>query len=176
MTWYWFPDNTVLCNFAVVRKLPLLRQILRERGRWTEAIAFEADRSARYYPDLRTVAVEGWLGEPIEIDIEEAHVVERVRRAVFGGTRQEPLKHLGEAQTCHVIRHWPEFTGAYWITDDYDAQEYARNVGITTRDTADLISEGVSEGYCSRNDGYKVLQLMRQEGMHLRVPPNQAHL
>jgi hypothetical protein len=34
MTLYWFPDNTVLCNFAAVDGLALLEQILRGRGRW----------------------------------------------------------------------------------------------------------------------------------------------
>ncbi|WP_083501656.1 hypothetical protein [Sphaerimonospora mesophila] len=176
MTWYWFPDNTVLCNFAAVDELQLLRRILRERGRWTEAIAYEVSRSAQFYPDLRSVASDGWLGEPIEIDIDDAQQVERVRRAVFNGKQQEPLKHLGEAQTCHVIRNWPAYAGSYWITDDYDAQEYARNIGITTRDTAELISEGVNDGCCSRSEGYKLLQLMQQRGRSVRVPRSQANL
>ncbi|MEV4011923.1 hypothetical protein AB0J35_15585 [Nonomuraea angiospora] len=177
MTWYWFPDNTVLCNFASVDSLPLLRQILRDRGRWTDAIAYEATRSARFYPDLSKISVDGWLGEPIEIDDPlEVDRVERIRRAVFGGTRHEPLKHLGEAQTCHVIHNWAEYVGSYWITDDRDAQEYARRIGITTRDTADLISEGITDGCCSRGDGFSLLQLMRMRGRNLRIPPNQTHL
>ncbi|SNT46921.1 hypothetical protein SAMN05216276_104717 [Streptosporangium subroseum] len=177
MTWYWFPDNTVLCNFASVYQLPLLREILCERGRWTEAIAYEASRSAHVYPDLKTIAPDGWLGKPIEIDdAREVEQINRVRRAVFGGTDQEPLKHLGEAQTCHVIRNWKDYDGSFWITDDRDAQEYARSVGITTRDTAELISEGISDDVCTRGDGFKLLQLMRQRGRHLRIPANQAQL
>jgi hypothetical protein len=46
VTIYWFPDNTVLCNFAAVNELPLLRKILDERGRWVDAVADEARRSA----------------------------------------------------------------------------------------------------------------------------------
>jgi hypothetical protein len=177
MTWYWFPDNTVLCNFASVDGLPLLQRILRGRGRWTEAIAYEAERSARFYPALEKLPAEGWLGAPIEIDDpQEADQVERIRRAVFGGSGSEPLKHLGEAQTCHVIRNWKEYAGSYWITDDRDALDYARRVGITARDTADLISEGISDGCCTRSDGYELLCLMRARGRKLRVPPHQAHL
>jgi hypothetical protein len=52
MTWYWFPDNTVLCNFACVDSLPLLEKTLRGRGRWTDAIAFEAAQSSRVYPGV----------------------------------------------------------------------------------------------------------------------------
>jgi hypothetical protein len=55
-------------------------------------------------------------------------------------------------------------------------QEYARSVGITTRDTAELISEGISDDVCTRGDGFKLLQLMRQRGRHLRIPANQAQL
>ncbi|GAA3706295.1 hypothetical protein GCM10022224_084740 [Nonomuraea antimicrobica] len=177
MTWYWFPDNTVLCNFASVGSLSLLQQILRERGRWTEAIAYEAAQSARFYPDLGKVASDGWLGEPIEIDDPlEVDLVERIRRAVFGGSSREPLRHLGEAQTCHVIRNRPAYAGSYWITDDRDALDYARRVGITARDTADLMSEGVNDGCCTRSEGYRLLQLMRERGRMLRVPPNQTRL
>ncbi|AQZ65610.1 unnamed protein product [[Actinomadura] parvosata subsp. kistnae] len=177
MTWYWFPDNTVLCNFASVDSLSLLQRILRERGRWTEAIAYEARRSARFYPDLDKVASEGWLGAPIEIDDEaEAEHVERIRRVVFGGSASEPLKHLGEAQTCHIIRNWAAYAGSYWITDDRDALEYARRIGITARDTADLISEGITDGCCTRHEGYRLLHLMRAKGRNLRIPPNQMRL
>ncbi|GAA2205638.1 hypothetical protein GCM10009850_010960 [Nonomuraea monospora] len=177
MAWYWFPDNTVLCNFASVDSLSLLQRILRERGRWTEAIAYEAFRSARFYPDLGKVAEEGWLGEPIEIDDQsEVELVERTRRAVFGGSPQEPLRHLGEAQTCHIIRSRTDYVGSYWITDDRDALDYARRIGITARDTADLISEGIADGCCTRHEGYRLLHLMRAKGRHLRIPPNQAQL
>ncbi|ADG87118.1 hypothetical protein [Thermobispora bispora] len=80
-------------------ELTLLARILRGRGRWTEAIAYEVSRSAKVYPELNTIASDGWLGEPIEIDNDdEIEQIERVRRAVFGGTVHEPLKHLGEAR------------------------------------------------------------------------------
>lgn len=82
----WFPDNTVLCNFAVVDRVPPLEKVLDGRGRWTEAVAHEAERSARRIPRLRDVVSLGMLGEPIAItDVEEIAAVDRVRRAVFGG-------------------------------------------------------------------------------------------
>ncbi|GAA1289934.1 hypothetical protein Psi02_16340 [Planotetraspora silvatica] len=177
MTWYWFPDNTVLCNFACVDSLPLLEKTLRGRGRWTEAIAFEAAQSSRVYPGLGAIAGGNWLGDPIEIDDpEENRQIERVRRAVFGGSPRQPLKHLGEAQTCHVILNWAEFTGSHWITDDRDAQEYARAQGITTRDTMDLMSEAVADGCCTGDDGFRLLHQMWQEGRHLRVPRHPSDL
>ncbi|GAA0435330.1 hypothetical protein Acor_75570 [Acrocarpospora corrugata] len=177
MTPYWFPDNTVLCNFACVSRLDLLEAILRGRGRWTEAIAFEATRSAQVYPDLHVVARDGWLGEPIEID-DPAMIqrIEQIRRAAFGGSAREPLRHLGEAQTCFLILNRAEFTASFWITDDRDAGEYARRQGITTRDTMDLISEGVQDGCCTRDEGFELLQKMKSAGRSLRLPQQPSDL
>jgi len=110
-----FPDNTVLCNFAAVDRLDLLQAVLNGRGRWTATVAYEAGRSARFLPALASIATEGWLEEPIEIAAEpDVQRVNRVRRAVFGGTDDEPLKHLGEAETCFV-KEWTAFAGSWWI-------------------------------------------------------------
>ena len=55
VTTYLFPDNTVLCNFACVGRLSLLRTVLNGRGRWTSAVAYEASRSARFIPSLNSI-------------------------------------------------------------------------------------------------------------------------
>jgi predicted nucleic acid-binding protein len=128
---HWFPDNTVLCNFAAVDALTLLEQVLDGRGRWVEAIAHEAKQSAR---------------------------------------------HLGEAQTCHVVLNWAAYAGSVWVTDDREAQVYARRRGITTRDTADLVSEALTYGYVDRSAGYQLLLDMRAAGRFLRVPDHRDRL
>ncbi|WP_075978138.1 hypothetical protein [Actinokineospora bangkokensis] len=50
MNTFLFSDNTVLCNFAAVDRLDLLESALNQRGRWTEAVAYEASRSASSLP------------------------------------------------------------------------------------------------------------------------------
>lgn len=177
MSLFLFPDNTVLCNFAAVSRLPLLKEVLRDRGRWVEAVAAEAHQSGRYYPELLKIPSEAWLRDPIEIEDENeiAHV-EQIRRSALGGSVAEPLKHLGEAQTCHIILTRVEFNTSFWITDDRDAGEYAQFQTITTRDTMDLISEAVADGCCTRNEGFHLLHLMRQQGRHLRIPNTPADL
>lgn len=166
-----FPDNTVLCNFAAVGKTDLLGRILRGNGRWTEAVEFEARRSASYESDLKRLIASGEMGEPIEItnpaDIEQ---IERVRRAVFGGTASQPLRHLGEAQTCHVLKQWPEFAGSWWISDDREALRYARFQGLATRETIDLIAMGVADGELTANGGFVLLEAMAEAGRSLRLP------
>lgn len=177
MTAYLFPDNTVLCNFAAVDSLALLEQTLAGRGRWVEAIAFEADRSARTYPCLATIGRDGWLGKPVEItEAHDIHQIERLRRAVFGGPPRQALRHLGEAQTCYVIQSWPEFAGSHWVSDDREALRYARLAGIPTCDTAGLISEAIAGDLVSRTHGYQLMRDMLSAGRHPRVPSHPAHL
>jgi hypothetical protein len=177
VTTFLFPDNTVLCNFAAVDRLDLLAAVLNGRGRWTEAVAYEAERSARYLPQLACLPVEGWLDEPIEIDDErDALRINQIRRAVFGGTDDDPLQHLGEAQTCFVIREWAQFAGSWWISDDRDALRYARHQGILTYETVDLMSTGVANGDVTAKQGYDLLTQMREKGRSLRLPRTVADL
>jgi hypothetical protein len=171
MTDAFFPDNTVLCNFAAVDRLDLLRSVLGERGRWTEAVAYEASQSAAYLRALVSLAVDGWLGEPVEVTSDaDVLAIERIRRAVFGGTDDRPRQHLGEAQTCYVIKHWAEFSGSWWITDDREALRYAKFQGITTRETIDLMSMAVVNGDVGAKDAFALMNLMADRDRGLRLP------
>ncbi|MFC5908562.1 hypothetical protein [Streptacidiphilus monticola] len=167
MTW-WFPDNTVLCNFAAVDRLPLLEKVLDGRGRWTEAVAREARLSARHLTPLTALERDGWLGEPIAItDPEEREAVERLRRAVLGGDRRRPTQHLGEAQTCLLIMTRREFRHSVWITDDRAAAQFSRRRGITTLETMDLVRIAVREQFVTAADGHELLGRMTAVGRRL---------
>lgn len=175
MTEFLFPDNTVLCNFAAVNRLDLLKSVLDGRGRWTEAVAYEASQSARFLPTLNQLAADRWLGEAIEIDDEsEIQQINAIRRAVFGGTDDKPLKHLGEAQTCFVILKWSELAGSWWISDDREALRYARLQGITTRETIDLVSTAIADGHVAAQEGFSLMQRMADEGRRLTLPNSAA--
>jgi hypothetical protein len=175
MTAYLFPDNTVLCNFAAVDRLDLLRTVLNGRGRWTEAVAYEAERSARYQPPLEALPSDGWLGDPIEIDAEaDVLRINAIRRAVFGGSDDEPLRHLGEAQTCYLIQHCTEFSGSWWISDDREALRYARRQGIVTRETIDLVKIAVVDGDIPELDAFALMKDMSDKGRSLRLPASPA--
>lgn len=164
----WFPDNTVLCNFATVDRLPLLEKVLDGRGRWTQAVAYEAEQSSAYHPNLRSIADTGWLGEPIELaSAAEVAEVDRVRRAVFGGLPSEPTRHLGEAETCVLITVREEFRDSVWITDDRSAGVFARRRGITTKETFDLMNEAVVDALITPDEGHGLLAAMVAAGRHL---------
>jgi hypothetical protein len=172
-----FPDNTVLCNFAAVDRLDVLKSVLGERGRWTEAVAYEASRSAAKLPPLLRLPLEGWLDEPIEItDAEDVRKIARIRRAVFDGTDDQPLKHLGEAQTCYVIKNWPSFAGSWWISDDRDAIRHAKFQNITTRETIDIFCMAVADGDIGATEALRLMVQMAACDRHLRLPKSAEDL
>lgn len=166
-----FPDNTVLCNFAAVHRLDLLEGHLRSRGRWVQAIAHEVERSARYEPDLMGLAEAGWLGEPIAIDRpDDIKAVERIRRLTFGGSRNEPLRHLGESQTLWLLQNRTEFRGAWWVSDDRDSLAASRAKGITTRETIDIMRGIVADGELTAGQACSLMSQMADRGRFLRQP------
>ncbi|WP_329276988.1 hypothetical protein [Streptomyces sp. NBC_01451] len=168
---FWFPDNTVLCNFACVDRIPLLEQILNGRGRWTTAVAYEAKRSAQIkYRSLQPLVGGGFLGEPIEVKDDEADAVETVR-ASFGGTSAMPMEHLGEAETLHVIQTRREFKGnSTWISDDRITLSFARKKNINVMDTTDLMGQGCVAGDVMPAEAKRLLEAMRAQERTVRVP------
>ena len=150
-----FPDTTVFCNFAAVGKSDLLGEFLRDRGRWTEAVMSEVEQSRGYLPDLQRVLEGGWMGEPIVLD---------------------STKHLGEATTCHIVRTRDEFKGAWWVTDDTDALQYARRQGITTMETIDLFRHAVADYDITADAAFALLLAMDAAGRNLRLPSSPADL
>lgn len=130
-----------------------------------------------YVPALAGLFTDCWLGEAIEISLEpDVREIERIRRAVFGGSDARPLKHLGEAQTCYVIVNWDEFAGSWWVSDDQEALRYARSQGITTRETIDLVNLAVANGDIEASDAVKLMVQMADQGRNLRLPTSAANL
>jgi len=172
-----FPDNTVLCNFAAIDRVSLLRAVLNGDGRWAEAVAYEASRSAQHLPKLAAVLADGWMGEPIEIDDDaETRRVEQIRRVVFGGLEDKPLQHLGESQTCFLIAESGRFDGAWWISDDREAVRYAKLQGITTRETIHLMNAAVVDGLITDRQAFADMRRMVEFGRYVRLPRDAAEL
>ncbi|WP_149182711.1 hypothetical protein [Streptomyces sp. TRM49041] len=177
MTDFLFPDNTVLCNFAAVERLDLLRAVLDGRGRWTEAVAREARKSAQQLPPLHDLRQQGWLGKAIRVaGPDDVQNVQHLRTAVFGGQADRQQQHLGEAVTCHIIQNWPQFSGAWWISDDKSALEYATGQGIMTAETLDMMQLAVKAGFVTAEDGFALMQKMRQLDRYPRLPRAVADL
>jgi hypothetical protein len=169
VTRFWFPDNTVLCNFAAIQELDVLAVFLDGRGRWVEAVAAETTESVKFYPQLAEI---NWLGDPIEIDDPQIiEKVESIRRAVFGGTARQPRKHLGEAQTCWLLYNEGNLRESVWITDDRQAFTYGERQGIRTLTTVDLISEAIARADLTPASGWELLaRMVDAERDNIRLP------
>jgi hypothetical protein len=158
---FWFPDTTVLRNFAVADALQVLQNFLDGRGRWSEAVHYEVEQQSRSLTVLTNVLRDGWLGDPIEVDDpSDIAQIEGMRRAVFGGGSDKPLQHLGEAQTCFLLQRRPEFQDSVWVTDDREAERYAKNQRIRTLNTVELMSEILAREDISRVGAWALLNRM----------------
>jgi hypothetical protein len=70
-----------------------------------------SSRSGQWHPKLATI---DWLDEPIEINDESlVRRIALVRRAVFDGTDDQPLKHLGEAETCVLLKEHRDYQDSW---------------------------------------------------------------
>ncbi|MDO5696757.1 MAG: hypothetical protein Q4G51_02165 [Dermatophilus congolensis] len=169
-----FPDNSVLCSFASVDELDLLEGHLRGRGRWTEAIVVEVEASFSREEGLRSLVERKWLGEPVRVDtVEAAQEVEFIRRTVFRGKQPGPdqwRRHLGESETIYVIQHRSEYRSAFWVSEDRKSLQYATSIGIHTRETIDMVRGIVEDGTLTAQEGFRLMQRMREAGRGMRMP------
>lgn len=169
MPFFIFPDNTVLCNFAAVKRIDLLGSYVGDHGRWAQAVKFEETKSEPYFPALGELLDGRLLGEAIEID--DIDKVNRIRRGVFGGSDDEPLKHLGEAESCYIISTYAEYKQSIWLTDDGDAFEHGQDRGILTRDTYDCMQVLVANREISEVLAFEMMEGMYQMGRNPRRMP-----
>lgn len=160
---YWFPDTTVMRNFARVRQTDLLFEVIGSAGRCVQAIAHEIRDAATVtgYDDLRKVVDQKLLGDPIEIvEIPDVLLVQYIRVDELGGRRSAPRENLGEAETLFVLRTVPEFVESFWVTDDVAAYDFGRRTGMATLSTRDVVAIAVGKGLVSLEFGYELLVKM----------------
>lgn len=172
---HFFPDTSILCNFASVDQLRLLRTFLAERGRVVEAVAREIGQSSRHVPNLRQVDLHEWFGEAIRVDaLSDVQAVEQTRVARFGGRRDEPTKHLGESQTLHVIASFEGYSDSIWLTEDRSAYDLAKKRGIVTKHTCEILQTLVAYGEMSATDAYETAVGILDRDRSLMVQPPSA--
>jgi predicted nucleic acid-binding protein len=165
-------DTCALINFAAVDEMGLLQTALRERARWTQAVAQEIGRSVQYYPALKPLIDDRWLGEPIELSSDNDRLGVGRLRTALGGMPAEPLKHLGEAESIHSILSRSELAGAVLLTEDRDAKYLARMKQVQVWDTTTLLADAHAMGDVEWARASDVISRMDDEGRGVRVPAN----
>ena len=168
-------DNTVLCNFAAVGRLDLLEAALEGRGRLTAAVNQEMERSLASVPGLVGAVGAPWLGEPLLVGEDHGNV-KVWRQGRLAGTVKDPLAHLGEAESCHIIEKWPDFRDAWFATDDGKAVLVARKQGIVVGLTGDLLAMAARHHLVTPDEAFDLIIDMEQAGRNPRRPASVREL
>jgi hypothetical protein len=158
---HWFPDNSVIINFALLQRLDLLKSYLRGQGKVTQAVSHEINASAGWVPAMVSLDQKEWFGKPIRVT-DDHERVEGIRRHVFGGRPDEPRKHLGESETLYLIKFRADYADSVWITEDRSAYDFARANSIIARNTFEVLCELCAFGEISRADAYQCCQYLDQ--------------
>jgi len=120
------PDVSALQLLVRHRRVEQARQLWASTARWPEAVAAEVP------PRLRSKF--DWLGEPIEItDDRDVALVDRIRRATFGGSGSHPTEHLPEAQILFLMSHDELVHEPVWLTADPNIADFAAHRAMACR-------------------------------------------
>lgn len=128
------PDNTVLINFAIIRRMDLLAELVHGQGSWCMAIAGECQNSQAYYPDL--AAASTIFGAPL-IPTSVEHQDTLILRDSMASPGDPTTKHRGEAETIAIISR--RRIDGLFLTDDRDAKDLATRHSIPFVTTWDLL-------------------------------------
>lgn len=162
-------DTCTLSNFAVVDRLDLLRGRYGHRARWTETIKWEITRGLPRAPYLQRVLDARWLGDPIEISGDPATLTEinNIRRGL-GALTQDQTQHLGEAEIIYHLQFVE--VGAFFVTDDREALDFARRRGLHAFDTHKVMEECFAFAEIGCPEAYELLLRMADVDRGIRVP------
>lgn len=165
---FFFPDNTVLVNFALIDRIELLEALLLGRGRWCTSVAFECAKSAAF-PGLQSlINVRAFLGAPIRPSPAEL-VHARLLRESLAGPLESATDHLGEAETIAVLTSRPDLSGSIFVSDDNGARALAQAHAIDIANTWDLLLFARNSRRLSPVAYSACLQTLRKQG---RRPPH----
>lgn len=137
MDYAFFPDNTVLINFHLIKRFHVLASLVRSPT-WVATVRGECWNSNNYYPGLFEASCElfGNAQYPTAAQHVDIHVL---RQNLADPADDHSNKHLGEAETI-VIASSPPFKRSRFLTDDLDAKKAGATAGLTCFGTLDLLA------------------------------------
>lgn len=170
---YFFPDTTVLINFAVIGRLGLLAMYLRGCGRMTQAVRGEIRRSAERVPNIVGLDFDAEFGKSIVLDTDsDIRGVQNLRKR-FARRGDAATKHLGESETLHVMTTREEYRMSRFATEDRAAYEMAAHLGVLRHTTMEIFQELVANGNLDLEEAFSLVEAIessRYERTLLRRP------
>lgn len=131
-----FPDNTVLNNFAIIHLMDELGDLIGDRGCWCATVAGECAKGATKsgLEDMsKAAAIFGDALYPVGAEFTDMQTI-RERMLKPGDIDSD---HLGEAETIAIITR-RQLKG-FFVTDDRDAAREAKGEGIRVVTTWDIL-------------------------------------
>lgn len=169
-------DTNSLWNFAVVERLDILETRYGSRACWVDTVAAEVDVAEGYEPLLAMLRHCPWLGSPVPLENNACLTdVLRIQRALAAPT-DPPSRHLGEAESIHVIEH--EMGGHAWfVTDDNGAVDLALRRGIRALRTDAVLRECYAMDELRCPDPFDLLVQMADAGRSgVQVPSEHTQI
>ncbi|MGW6280539.1 hypothetical protein [Kribbella sp. NPDC055071] len=160
-----FPDNTVLINFAVIGRVDLLEKLANGNGRWCLSVSQECARSARIDGLSALNGVRDFLGRPLEPTPAEL-LTTRMLREAMAAPGDRPTKHLGEAETIAILTSRELRSTAVFVSDDTGALIHAEAHGIKIADTWDLLLLAERVGMISAEVHAQYVAALRSADRH----------
>lgn len=136
-----FPDTTVVSNFALIDKMDLLREMVNGNGSWCATVASECSVGASK-PGLSAMnEAASIFGEPLFPSPSE-HVDIQVLQEKMMQPGDVATSHLGEAETIVIITG--RQIAAAFVTDDADARRQAKLHGVPVYSTWHILKLAVA--------------------------------
>jgi predicted nucleic acid-binding protein len=158
-----FPDNTVLINFAVIGRVDLLEKLANGNGRWCLSVSQECAKSARVDGLAALNGVRDFLGEPLEPTPAELLTTRMVRDSM-AAPGDQPTKHLGEAETIAIVTSRDLQSTTVFVSDDSGALIHAEAHGLMIADTWDLLALAERVGMTSAEEHARYVAALQSAG------------
>jgi hypothetical protein len=174
MTYRFFPDTTVLINFAYLHRMDLLERLAKNPA-WCASVADECARSS-IEPDLADMSdAQQIFGEPLIPNGPAELLLTQTYRQQLSRPGDPPYKNLGEAETLAIIHS--RNIAAVFFTDDAGPAGLLNGLGehgptLQTAGTWDLLRVAFRVGFVDSDTLWSYVAVLRSRGRHL--PPGMA--
>lgn len=171
MNVWFFPDNTVLINFAYLHRMDLLRRLVKKPA-WCATVAYECFKSSSE-PDLEDLAeVPVIFGEPLFPATQAEQLLTQIYRMQLSRPGDASTKNLGEAETLAII-HSRQMK-AVFFTDDAGPSALLAGAEespplVQTASTWGLLRAAFKAGFVDADTLWSYVSLLRSKRRHL--PP-----
>lgn len=136
---FFFPDNTVLINFTLLKRQDLVTWFTAKGVRqWTLSVCRECANSAKY-EDLK--AMTKWtqvFGTPLSPSKTEVLIARQIADAMRMPGEYALSKHMGEAETIAIAES--RYANSIFLTDDHEAARVAESRHIQAVSTTKIIA------------------------------------